>query len=208
MQQMVKTLQGLHTVSTVSKTLGITRRTAINYLTLLRKAGYVETTYQKGKIRWYKVSTLKKPQYQGVTLHEVINRYSKIKVTVPIKHVIHKELSVEEALVRAIAEGQKGMFRTVLASLGLFNKIKNWSRLLHYVHQYHVERAVGVLYEVTRKTMRARAMDQRIYRALLSAPVYKKFIVPTFKSNDFRDLQKKWKVYIPFTKADLEVYNE
>ena len=33
-----------------------------------------------------------------------------------------------------------------------------------------------------------------------------KEIIPYFKSKDFKDIENRWKVYLPFNKADLGEY--
>src|SRR3989338_2437954 len=54
--KMAKNLEGLQTVSSAAKTLGVGRRTAVNYISKLKKYGYVRTSRGKGKIRLYEIS--------------------------------------------------------------------------------------------------------------------------------------------------------
>ena len=32
------------------------------------------------------------------------------------------------------------------------------------------------------------------------------YLIPSFRSNDFKDIENKWKVYLPFNKVDLVWY--
>ena len=51
-------------------------------------------------------------------------------------------------------------------------------------------------------------MDIRTKKALLKGKLKDKYIIKRIKSTDFKDIEKKWNVFIPFNKADLEVYKE
>lgn len=199
---LAKQLQGLQTVSTIAKSLNISKRTSINYVWLLRKKGFLKTIYGKRKIRMYKIMPIIRKEH-GKSLFELINDNSKVKVTVKEDYIVHKKISIEEALVRAIATKR---FRIILASLGLFNKIKNWSRLYKYAIKYDVANKVGALYDVARQVIRVKKIDKRTRKALLSQKQKEKYIVENIKSKDFKDIEKLWKVYIPFNKADVGEY--
>jgi len=203
--EIAKKLRGLQTVSTIAKTLNIKKRTAINYAWKLRKNGYLTTSYARNKIRLYRIDPLRRKK-TGYSLYNLINKYSKVKISAREDYIIHsnKEPSVEEVLVRAIDTKE---FRIVLASLGLFNKIKNWSRLKEFADRYKIGRQVGALYDVARKTMKVKRMDERTRKALLKSKS-EKFIIKNFKSKNFNDVERKWDVFIPFNKQDLEVYEE
>lgn len=205
-QGLAKKLEGLQTVSSISKILDIDRRTAINYIFLLRKKGFVGTLYGKRKIRMYRIRTVQRKErgYEG--LYEIINKNSKVKLVEPYREIVYThKLSFEEAIVRAVKSGK---FRLILASLGLFNKIKNWHRLFIFAKKENVGRKIGALYDITRKIIKVKKMDERTRKALLKTKMDNKFIVDKVKSKDFKEIGKIWKVYIPFNKADLEVYKE
>ena len=200
-----KRLRGLQTVSTIAKTFNIKERTAVNYAWRLRKEGYLTTDYARNKIRWYRIDPLKRKK-SGYDLYELLNKDSRVKISTREDYIIHadKEPSVEEVLARAIDTKE---FRIVLASLGLFNKIKNWSRLREFADKYRIGRQIGALYDVARRTMKVKRMDERTRKALLKSKGGK-FIIKNFKSKSFNDVEGKWRVFIPFNKQDLEVYEE
>ena len=206
LQNIAKSLEGLQTVDTIAKRLGISRRTAINLIWILRKKGLVETGYGKRKIRLYRIRAIKKPDIGFKGLYDIINENSKVKVFAKEQHRIHgHKLTIEEAIIRAIEEED---FRTILAALGLFNKIKDWSRLLKFAKKEKLTRKVGALYDVARTAIKVKRIDKRIRKALLKGTVGDKYIVKKIRSADFKDIEKEWNVFIPFNKADLGVYKE
>ncbi len=206
LQETAKMLEGLQTVDTVAKKLDISRRTAINTIWKLRKLGLVETGYGKRKIRMYRIRVVKKPDVGFKGLYDVINENSKVKLFTKEVYKVHNhKITVEEAIVRAIKEED---FRTILSALGLFNKIKNWSRLLKFAKKEELTRKLGALYDAAKSTIKIRKMDKRTRKALLNGKIKNKYIIKGIKSKDFKDIEKEWNVFIPFNKADLAVYKE
>lgn len=206
LEKIAKTLDGLQTVDTVAKILGISRRSAINIIWKLRKRGLVETSHGKRKVRMYRIRALKKPDIGSKGLYDIINKTSKVKLFTREIHRIHDhKLTIEEAIIRAIKEGD---FRTVLAALGLFNKIKNWSRLLRFAKKEQITKKVGGLYDVARTTIKVKRMDKRTRNALRNGKIKNKYIIKRIKSSDFKEIEKEWNVFIPFNKADLGAYKE
>lgn len=203
--QIAKRLEGLQTASSISKMMGISRRTAVNYVSLLRKKGLVETIRGARKIRRYKISTVQKKE-GGIDFYEILNKYSKIKLAAPYPYRIHKKkVSVEEVLIRAI---ETERFRVILASLGLFAHVKNWPALGRLAKEKGIGRKIGALYDVARTIFKARRMDLRTRNSLLNSALKNKYIIKGLKSRDFKDIENRWGVCIPFNKADLEVYEE
>ena len=203
--KIAKELEGVQTVNSIAKQLNVDRRTSINYAWALRKKGFLENVYG-GRVRLYRINPLIKRK-TGYSFYELLNKYSKVKLAVREDYIIHseKEPSVEEILVRAVKNDN---FRVVLASLGLFNKIRSWSRLYKFAKNYNVRRKIGALYDVAREIIRVRRMDDKTRKWLLNAKNEEIYIIPRFKSKSFQDIEKKWNIYIPFNKADLEVYKE
>jgi len=201
-----KKLEGLQTVDSIAKNLGIDRRTAINYVWMLRKEGFVETVYGKRRIRMYKISPLKPNKLGYPGLYEYLNQNSKIKIYAPYAERIygHKP-TPEEMIVRAVKTGD---LRTILSSLALFNKIKNWRRLSEIARKELVGRKIGALYDTAKIIIRVRRMDKKTRKALLNSRIKNKQIVKYARTKDLQHIQKEWKVYLPFNKADLEAYRE
>ena len=201
--KMAKNLEGLQTVSSAAKTLGVGRRTAVNYISKLKKYGYVRTSRGKGKIRLYEISGVKFVKRSGTELYDFINEHSTVKVHGPYKYVIHNKITAEEAIPRAIETKD---FRTILAAMHLFRLVEDWPELNRHANARGIQKAVGALYELTRKYMRVRRIDKRTANAFMSAKTREKFIIPNMRSKDFLDIEKKWKIHIPFNKSDMERY--
>lgn len=204
MFELAKKLEGLQTVSSLARILGVSQRTAINSIWRLRKAGYVTTEYGKRKIRLYRIHPLIRKE-KGYSFYTLLNRYSRVKITARQNYLIYadKEPCVEEILVRAVTSGE---LRVVLASLGLFAKIQSWSRLKKFADAYAAGRKISALYEVAKTCIRVRKMDERTRKGLLHGK--NGFIIPGITSKHFQDIEKRWGVFIPFNIADLEVYKE
>jgi len=56
--ELIKKLEGLQTIETIQKKLNIARSTAIKYLYLLRKQGFIETQGGGHQPRFYRISAL------------------------------------------------------------------------------------------------------------------------------------------------------
>ena len=204
--QLAKQLEGLQTVDSIAKNLNIDRRSAINYVWKLRKNGFAETMYGKRKIRMYKISPIRavKTGYPG--LYEFLNQNSKIKIYAPyINRIYDHKPTPEEIIVKAVKTGD---LRTVLSSLSLFNKVKNWQRLSEIAKKEYLGRKIGALYDAAKSIIRVRRMDKRTRKALHKGRIEDKFIVKNARTKDLQHIEKEWNVYLPFNKADLEAYKE
>ena len=199
-------LEGLNTIELIAKKLNLKKSTAIKKIHELKKLGYVETSGGGKQPRLYRISRIKTQKIGNPGLYDVINKNSPIKLVKPYEHrVVGRSISIEEAIVLAVKSEN---FRLILASLALFNKVKTWSKLYELAKRENVRRKTGALYELTRKIMRARKMDDKTQKLLLSAKHEKKDIIAGMHSEDFKDIEKKWNVHIPFNYNDLRRYKE
>ena len=95
----------------------------------------------------------------------------------------------------------------ILASLALFKRINNWTKLYRLAKENHIEKQVGALYDLTREIIKVRKMKVRFRNNSLPKKENKfEYIIPKLKSKDFKKIEKLWKVYLPFNKEDLEEY--
>ena len=204
--ELISRLKGLQTVENIQKKLDISRKTAIKYAYILRKKGFLESSGGGKQPRLYRISAVKKVKIGNPGIYETINRYSPIKLAEPYEHrIIGKQLSVEEAIARAVSKRE---FRTILASLALFNHINSWPRLYFYAKKYNARKKIGALYELARRIIKVRKIDKRTLKNLLNAREKERYVIQNLKSKDFQEIQKKWKVYLPFNKQDLMRYEE
>lgn len=195
-------LAGLQTAESAARVLNIKRRTMITYIYKLRKLGLVETTRGARKKRLYKIYAMKPPE-KGVGLYAFISKNSKVKVIPRQEVYVHNKLSTENAIVKAIDSRD---FRLILAALGLFSKVICWHDLNKLAKKTHAQRKVGALYELAKKIMRVRHIDKRTLNSLRTGKDSERHIIPNLKSKDFKSLEKRWKIYIPFNLKDLEEY--
>lgn len=204
--KLAKKLEGINTLKIVQKKLGVHKSTAVKIVSMLRKEGFVETSGGGRQPRLYRISPIRIAGKNHMGLYDIINKHSKVKVVEPLKHkVIGRSLSVEETIPMALRENS---FRIVIASLGLFNFVKDWSKLHYFAKEYNAMRRIGALYDVARLCMKTRKMDERTRKSLLKGKDEEKFIIKPLKSKDFKDIEKNWKVYIPFNRSDLMRYKE
>ena len=204
--KLIKKLEGLHTLDTMQKLLGVSKKTAIKEISLLRKEGFVKTFGGGKQPRLYLLSTTPRREIGYPGLYETINRYSPIKIREQFTHkIINRKLSVEEALIRAVVTKD---IRTIMASLGLFNHVSNWKRLYRYSKEFGVRRKIVALYDIARISLKVKKMDLRIRKRLLESDEKEKFIIPNMKTKDFKSIERTWRIHIPLNKADMEAYKE
>jgi len=203
--KLVKRLEGLQTIESIKKKLNVSRSTAIKYVHLLRKQGYVKTTGGRDQPRFYRIGMLKLKDIGNPGIYDIINKYSPIKLRAIESRIVGKKLTTEETLIRAIDSKE---FRVILASLALFNHTKDWSLLYRLAKEKGIRKKVGALYDTARRIIKIRKMDNRIYNKLLQAKEKERYVVKGLKSGDYKDIEKKWKVHIPFNRADLMRYKE
>jgi len=202
-RELLRKLEGIQTIETAMDALNASRDKSVYYIYRLRKKGYVRTKRLSNNKRVYNISF--ENRLKGTSYYEIINNYSPVKISTPQTYKIYgKEPTFEETLVYAI---KTQSFRTILAAIVLFKKITDWAGLYRLAKRNHVERQVGALYDVTRKVMLTRRMSDRLRHYALPKENYEwRYVIHSLKSDDFKDIEKKWRVYLPFNKKDLEVY--
>lgn len=203
---LAKELKGFQTVEDIMNKLKIGRRTAINYASILRKKGFLKNYGGGRKKRLYIINPIKEVEIGYPDIYEIINKHSRIGLITRKKYRRHdKLLTIEEVIIEATKTKE---YRTILAALGLFRKVKNWSLLGRLAIKENMGRKIGALYDVARTILKTKKMDLRTRRSLLNSKVKNKFIIPNLKSKDLTSIEKEWNVHIPFNKADLARYKE
>jgi hypothetical protein len=201
-REMAMEREGLYTLEGFSRAEGIKKSTATLYLHELRKRGFVRTTREKKGKRFYDVSPVSLREIGSKGFYQVLNENSPLKIREPFVHRVYgREMTIEEAIIEALKTRRS---RFVLASLGLFRKPMDWNRLYGLAKREGLERHVGALYSLSRRIFRVRAADERILRRMGESRVKDRFMVPKIKSDDFKDIEEEWGVYIPFNRPDLE----
>ncbi len=202
---LLRKLEGIHTIESITDILNVKKEKAIYYVHRLRKHGYVKTKVLSDKKRVYNISFTNK--LGGSSYHEIINNNSPIKLAAKETYKIYgKEISFEETIIYAI---KTKSLRTILTALALFKKIDNWTELYRLAKNNHIERQVSALYDLSRKIMKTRKMTKRFRNNSLPEKENKyRYVIEGLKSKDFKDIEKIWKIYLPFNKKDLEAYKK
>ena len=198
--EIAKKTEGLQTIESIMAILKVKKRTAVNYISKLKKEGFVKYFSAGRKKRIYRITTIKPKFGNYPSVHEIINRYSKIKVIEPARYIIHvRKATAEEAIVFALKTQN---FRLILASISLFAHIKNWKLLNDIAKKYRLQRQIGALYDLSRLFIKTRRMDKRARESMLRGKG-SKYIYDKIKTKEFFGIARKWKVEIPFKTQDL-----
>jgi len=203
----IKVIEGTRTIDDVQEKLKIDRSKAIYLLHRLRRLGYIRTTYLPNKKRIYSISLLNKQN--GISYLDSFNKNmpnASLKISDDKDYFVHgRKLKAEDELLYAL---KKRTIRYILSSLFLFRKIEDWSYLYNLAKKENLARQISALYDVARIFIKkVRKMPKR-FRRLTTPQKNESYvsIVNGFHSNDFKNIEKKWKVYIPLNRADLEEY--
>jgi hypothetical protein len=195
-EQILRKLEGLHTVETVMVQLDIKKQSAINLLSRLKKQQHITVIGGGNKKRLYKI-TMRKQRPRRDGMFDILNRYSpKMKLNPWYDHQVHGEYTVEDALVESI---QTKSFRAVLVSVNLFPQIRDWPKLYTLAKENNCWNKIGALYDVSRKYMRVKKMPN-LYPKEGKGKWHK--LTQLHKKN-YPKISNKWHVFIPFNENDL-----
>lgn len=200
---LIKRLEGIQTIKSVMSILKVNKQKATYYIYRLRKQGYVKTKRMSDNTRVYSISF--ENRLGGVSYYDIINQNSPVKIATPkIYRVYGKRAIIEESLIYAIKTKN---LRTILAALALFKKIKGWKALYKLAKRNNIERQVGALYDLSKTIMRVRKMPKGFRERSLPKIGYPYvYVIEGLKSKDFKNIERMWKVHLPFNKKDLEDY--
>lgn len=206
-EPIIQAIEGTRTIDDVQEKLKINRAKAIYLLHRLRNLGYIRTKYLPNKKRIYSISPLNKQN--GISYLESFNNNmpkASFRISDKEDYFVHgRKIKVEEQLIYAL---KKGTVRYIISSLFLFRKIEDWSYLYRLAKKEDLTRQISALYEIARIFVKkVRKMPKRFRR--LTTPKKNDdylFITKGFSSNDFKNIEKKWKVYVPLNCTDLEEF--
>jgi hypothetical protein len=195
--ELLKKLEGLHTIETAAKTLNVKEGTMRNILTKLKKEGYA--TGKGKKPRLYRITTTKQRK-RGIGMYTLINKYSKMKLAEPYIHEVHGKYEAEDAIIDAI---QTGSFRVILASLRLFNHVTDWKKLYREAKRKSIWNKVGALYDLARMHVKTRRIPKKYWKPIKTG---KEYLIRDYKTKEenYLWIRDKWNVEIPFRKGDME----
>ena len=155
----------MYTLERIAKENDISKSTARNYLTPLRKKGLVT---RSGKI--YKITQL--PQLADTGFFSISD-------TTPVKlhethlHQVHgKKYTVEDAIIYALDKNES---RYLAVAAFLCNKITHWTSLVAQLKKKQLLPRFKSIYTIARNTIRVRKMPlryQKMFTNINAEPVH------------------------------------
>ena len=196
---MIKKLEGIQTVETVSEILNLSHQSAINYLSKLKSEGHVKVHGGGKQKRMYTITQkiIYKKKYPG--MFDILNKYSTEKINPPFDHIPHNPYSVEEAIVDLIEFDE---IRILINIPRLFNHITNWSKVYQLAKKKELRKKIGALYDLSKQITKVKKIPEKTRELMLKSIDKNNF---QNSSKEFLDIENMWNIKIPFNKKDLEV---
>lgn len=148
-----------YSIETYMNKFNLSRQSAINKLSKLKKKGLVSVSGGGMQKRIYSISD--KPLIKQNGFYNIVNKYSPEKLTPMFNHVVKGNYSIEHAIIDGIKIGD---IRTLEASQHLFRHVKNWKRLFDLAKKNQIVNKVYDLYEQARKNTKTKIIPKRYRR--------------------------------------------
>lgn len=145
-----------HTVETFAKENNLTRESAINKLSKLKKENFILTTGGGKQPKIYSIYNHKVRKTNG--FYDLINKYNQDKLQPTFKHYTHGSYTIEHAIIDGIKIGDQ---RTIQATKKLFNQINNWKRLMHLAKKHKLTKQVIEIYKQARTEMKCKKIPKK-----------------------------------------------
>lgn len=203
-QELMNKISGVQTIESIKSVLKIDRARAIYLVYKLRKKGYVITKQDPDNIRIYYIA--QENALGGTSYIDIINKYSPIKLTSSEVYKIYgRKVSIEETIVYAVKTRR---LRYILSALALFRKIENWSELYRLAKKNDLVREIGALYSLVEIILPKVKKMPKLYLAhgLPAKDEHFRYVIPLLSSTDFKEIENKWRVHLPFNNSDLGGY--
>ncbi len=147
-------MKGLFAIEDIQKKKHLTRQSAINFISKLKKKGLVETRGGGKQKRLYKID--EKPIEKENGMYKIINKYTPVKLYPSIRHICYgKACTVEETIIDCLKINES---RHDLAAAFLLKNIKDWKKLKTLIKREKLEKRFFALYELVKKHIRVRRM--------------------------------------------------
>jgi hypothetical protein len=144
----------LFTVETFAKKNNLTRQSAINKISQLKKRGVIQTTGGGKQKRIYKLSNTKPTN----GFYDIVNRYTKEKLVPEFKHYTYGKYSIENAIIDGLKINNT---RTRTATMHLFRHINNWKRLFDLAKKHKKTQEVLQLYKEAKNITKVKRIPKR-----------------------------------------------
>ncbi len=147
---------GKYTVETFAREEGITRQSALNKLSKLKREGYVTISGGGQQKRIYTLH--KTPQQPANGFYAIVNKYAPEKLVPTFKHHVVGNYTAEHAIIDGIKIGDA---RTLEATQHLFRHVTSWKRLFDLARKEELTTEVHALYNKARNNTRVKRMPKR-----------------------------------------------
>lgn len=149
-----------HTIETFAKQQGLTRQSAINKLSKLKKQGYAQVSGGGEQKRIYTISKTKQKETNG--FFDILNKYSREKISPYFKHQVIGRYDTEKAIIDGLQLKQNIRLRH--AMYHLFRHIKDWKLLFDLAKKNKVTNKLYSLYCEAKKNVKVRKLPKRYER--------------------------------------------
>ena len=149
-------MEGKYTLETFAQKNNLTKQSALNHLSKLKKKGFVTVSGGGRQKRIYKISKTSQRPTNG--FYDLVNKYSPEKLVPKFKHHIRGRYTVEMAIIDGVLIGD---VRTLSATEHLFRHVNNWKRLFTLARKHKVVGKVHQLYQQARKHTKTKTMPLR-----------------------------------------------
>ena len=149
---------GKYTIETFAKEQRLTRQSALNLISKLKKKGLITTSGGGKQKRIYTVYNKLHRPTNG--FYDIVNKYASNKLVPKYEHYTYGKYTVEHAIIFGLLQGE---VRALEATTYLFNHVTNWKRLFDLAKKNDLEKEVFKLYMKARNTVRCKKMPRRYY---------------------------------------------
>lgn len=151
----IERLEGKYTIETFAKKTGLSRQSALNLISKLKKKGFVQTSGGGRQKRIYTITKLPKKETTG--FYTVVNKYSPEKLVPKFEHIVYGRYTIEHAIIDGIRIGD---IRTLNATIYLFNQVRNWKRLFDLGKKYNLVKDIKTLYKKAKEKTKVKKMPK------------------------------------------------
>lgn len=152
----MKIQEGKFTLELFAKTQKLTKQSALNKLSKLKKLGFVSVSGGGKQKRIYTI--FNKPQKKQNGFYQIVNKYSPQKLNPTFEHYTYGNYTIEHAIVDGLKFKD---IRTKQAISHLFRHIKNWKRLFGLAKKENMVNELYNQYTFARKITKCKTMPKR-----------------------------------------------
>jgi hypothetical protein len=147
---------GTYTIERFADERGISRQSALNLLSTMKKKGLATVRGGGREKRLYAI--FDRPQEKTNGFYDMVNKYSPEKLRPRFAHHVRGRYTVEHAIIDGIRIGDA---RTKEATMHLFLRVTDWTRLFALAKKHDLKVEVIELYQKARMLMRTKRMPRR-----------------------------------------------